>query len=126
MSKQKFFKCNLCGNLVGIITDNGAPLVCCGSKMAELIPNIVDAAEEKHLPQVSASGDSVEVQVGSVLHPMSAEHHIAFVYVETEQGGQRKKFKIDGEPKTSFLFADDKPVAYYAYCNLHGLWKVEA
>jgi superoxide reductase len=75
---------------------------------------------------VSASGDGAEVQVGSVPHPMSAEHHIAFVYVETEQGGQRKKFKIDGEPKTSFLFADDKPVAYYAYCNLHGLWKVEA
>ena len=27
--------------------------------------------------------------------------------------------------KLSFSFANDKPIAVYAYCNLHGLWKTE-
>jgi len=45
--------------------------------------------------------------------------------VETENGGQRKRLKVGDEPKESFCVANDKPVAVYAYCNLHGLWKTE-
>ena len=29
------------------------------------------------------------------------------------------------EPNASFDLGDDKAVAVYAYCNLHGLWKTE-
>ena len=28
-------------------------------------------------------------------------------------------------PTVTFALADEKPVAAYAYCNLHGLWKKE-
>ena len=122
---HRFFICKHCGNLVGVIDDHAAPLVCCGEKMTELIPNTVEAAVEKHLPAVTVSADSIAVQVGSVLHPMEEAHHIAFVYVQTERGGQRKSFEIGEEPKATFSFADDKPIAVFAYCNLHGLWKTE-
>jgi len=91
--------------------------------MTELVPNTVEASTEKHIPAVTATSDSLSVQVGSVPHPMEDGHHIAFVYVETEQGGQRKCLKPGMEPKCSFSFADDKPVAVYAFCNLHGLWE---
>jgi superoxide reductase len=123
--KQKVLICRHCGNIVGLISDKGAPLVCCGEHMAELVPNTVDASVEKHLPTVTLLVDSIDVQIGSVPHPMEDAHHIAFVYVETEQGGQRKRLKAGEEPKLSFRFLDDIPVAVYAYCNLHGLWKVE-
>ena len=56
---------------------------------------------------------------------MTEEHHIAFVYVESERGGQRKALNPGEEPKLTFSFSDDKPIAVYAYCNLHGLWKTD-
>jgi len=103
----------------------GAPLSCCGEKMAELVPNIVEASQEKHLPVVEIDSGTVTVSVGSVPHPMGEEHHIAFVYLETQKGGQRKSLKIGEEPVVKFALADDVAIAAYAYCNLHGLWKTE-
>jgi len=105
--------------------DKGVPVVCCGEKMTELVPNTAEASTEKHLPSVTASVNSIEVQVGSTAHPMEEAHNIEFVYVSTEQGGQRKRLKTGAEPGCGFSFVDDKPVAVYAFCNLHGLWKTE-
>ena len=123
--KQKFFLCRHCGNMIGLIKDEGIPMVCCGEDMMELVPNTVEASTEKHLPDVTVSGDKIIVQIGIVPHPMEDAHHITFVYVESENGGQRKCMAIGKEPKVSFSFIDDKPLAVYAYCNLHGLWKTE-
>ena len=123
--KQKFFICKHCGNMAGLINNKGVPMVCCGEKMTELIPNTVEASVEKHLPVVTVSGKNIGVKVGGVAHPMEEAHHIAFVYVETERGGQRKCLKAGEAPALTFSFSDDKPVAVYAYCNLHGLWKAE-
>ena len=123
--KQKFFICKHCKNLIGLIENKGVPIVCCGDNMTELIPNTVDASGEKHLPEVTASGDNIKVQVGSVPHPMVEEHYIHFIYVETERGGQRKCLKPGDQPSTEFSFVNDKPVAVYEYCNLHGLWKTQ-
>jgi len=122
---KRFFICDHCGNLSGLICDKGVPLVCCGQKMTELVPNTVEASTEKHLPSVTASVNSIDVQVGSVPHPMEDGHYIDFIFVETERGGQRKRLKAGADPKCSFCFADDKPLAVYALCNLHGLWKTE-
>ena len=123
--KQKFYICKHCGNMIGLIEDKGVPMMCCGEEMTELVANTVEASAEKHLPDISVSGDSICVKVGSVPHPMEEAHHISFVYIETERGGQRKCLKIGEDPKLSFCFSDDKPVAVYAYCNLHGIWKTE-
>ncbi|WP_010244373.1 desulfoferrodoxin family protein [Acetivibrio cellulolyticus] len=124
-SKQKFFVCKHCGNLIGMIENKGVPMICCGEKMNELIPNTVEASVEKHLPVISAIGNKIEVAIGSISHPMEEAHHIDFVYVETECGGQRKCLKIGDTPRAVFSFEEDKPIAVYAYCNLHGLWKTE-
>ena len=123
--KQRFFVCKHCGNMIGLIEDKGVPMECCGEIMTELVANTAEASVEKHLPDVTADGDSICVKVGSVAHPMEEAHYISFVYVETERGGQRKCLKIGEEPQASFCFVDDKPLAVYAYCNLHGLWKTE-
>ncbi len=121
--EQKFFICKHCGNLVGMIHNAGVKIICCGEPMTELVPNTTDAAGEKHLPVVEVSGKQVTVSVGSVPHPMTEEHHIAWVYLQTAKGGQRKSLPVGGEPKVTFLLEDDEPVAAFAYCNLHGLWK---
>ena len=122
---QKFFLCKHCGNLTGLINNKGVPMVCCGELMTELVPNTAEASVEKHLPEVTADRGGVTVKVGSAPHPMEEAHHIAFVYVETARGGQRKALKPGEAPALTFALADDTPVAVYAYCNLHGLWKTE-
>jgi superoxide reductase len=40
--KAKFYICEHCGNLVTTIHNAGVPLVCCGEKMKELLPNTVE------------------------------------------------------------------------------------
>ena len=122
---SKFFICKLCGNLAGLIVASGAPMSCCGQEMTELTPNTVEASVEKHLPEVTVKGDAIEVKVGSAPHPMEEAHYIMFVYVAGEKSGQRKCLKAGDAPEVSFSFVNDKPVAVYAYCNLHGLWKTE-
>ena len=121
--KEKFFICRICGNQVGMIHDSGAPLVCCGQKMEALVVNTVDASYEKHLPHITVENGTVHVNVGSVDHPMIPEHYIEWIYLETEKGGQLKPLKPEEAPRASFCVGDDKPLAAYAYCNLHGLWK---
>ena len=92
----------------------------------ELVAGSTDAAQEKHVPVVTKKCKTVKVDVGSVAHPMSAEHLIEWVALETEQGYQLKKLLADGVPACTFTLADgDKAVAVYAFCNLHGLWKTE-
>ncbi len=123
--KAKFYICRHCGNLIGLINDAGVPMVCCGEKMDALVPNTTDAAGEKHLPVVAFENGVLTVNVGEVAHPMTEAHYIAWVYVETENGGQRKALKPNDAPTVSFCMGDDKPLAVYAYCNLHGLWKTD-
>lgn len=125
MSENRFCICRHCGNIVGMIHDAGVPLMCCGKKMEQLEPGIVEASTEKHLPVVTVGEGAVKVDVGSVFHPMTEEHSIIWVYLQTDRGGQRKSLSPGSEPTVTFALADEQPVAVYAYCNLHGLWMTE-
>jgi len=124
--QQKFYVCKHCGNMIGFINNSGAPLVCCGEKMTELVPNTTDASQEKHVPVVAVEGNRVSVSIGSAPHPMLEEHYILWVYLQTKNGGQRKVLAPGEQPHVEFLLTeDDEPQITYAYCNLHGLWKTE-
>lgn len=123
----KFFICKHCGNLIGLIHDSGVPVICCGEPMTELAANTTDASKEKHVPVIETASGTVTVKVGSVPHPMTEEHSIQWIYLLTEQGGQRKCLSPGSEPQAVFaLTHGDKALAAFAYCNLHGLWKAEA
>lgn len=121
----KFLLCEHCGNLAGVIHDAGVPMMCCGQKMKVLEPNTVEAGGEKHLPVVTVEEGAVYVNVGSVNHPMTPEHFIQWIYVQTEHGGQRRALEPGDDPGVTFSLGGDKAVAVYAYCNLHGLWMTE-
>jgi superoxide reductase len=121
-----FWRCNHCGNIAEKIVNAGVPMICCGEKMQELIPNTVEASVEKHLPAVQKIDEcTIKVEVGSAPHPMIDEHHIVFIYLETENGGGYVMLDTNGKPEAEFCTCADKPVAAYAYCNLHGMWKTE-
>lgn len=121
MCETKFFICEHCGNIVGMIHSAGVPLMCCGQKMTKLEAGVKEASKEKHIPVVTVNNNLVTVTVGEVVHPMTEEHSILWVYLQTDKGGQRKC--LNGDATVTFALTDEKPVAAYAYCNLHGLWK---
>lgn len=125
MCENRFYICEHCGNIIGLIHDAGVPMMCCGKKMKQLEPGIVEASHEKHIPVVTVDGNTVNVVIGSVLHPMTEEHSITWVYLQTNRGGQRKCLAAGSKPEVAFALCDEEPVAVYAYCNLHGLWKAE-
>ncbi len=125
MKNTKFYVCPHCGNIVEMVNDAGVKPFCCGHKMEELVPNTVEASGEKHVPAVTVTDKTVEVNVGTVDHPMLDVHWIEWVQLETEKGSSRKYLNPGEAPKVSFALEDDKPLAVYAYCNLHGLWKTE-
>ena len=124
-SNSKFYVCERCGNLVGMIHESGVPMMCCGQKMTKIEAGVVEASHEKHIPVATVEGSTVTVNVGSIEHPMVSEHSILWVYLQTDKGGQRKCLEVGKPPIVTFALADEKPVAVYAYCNLHGLWMAE-
>ena len=122
--ETKFFICETCGNIITFVENKGVPVMCCGKKMKELIPGTVDAALEKHVPDVPIDGNVVTVKVGSVEHPMLEQHYIQFIYLQTTTGCQMKKLHPGEKPEATFVLAEGEQVeAVYEYCNLHGLWK---
>ena len=124
-NNKKFYICEKCGNVVEMIHASGVNPHCCGQKMSVIEAGVVEASREKHVPEVELLDGKVKVTVGSVLHPMAEEHSILWVYLETDKGGHRKHLEVGKEPVVYFALDNEKPVAVYAYCNLHGLWKKE-
>ncbi len=121
--QTRFYICRHCGNVIEKVHDAGVPVVCCGERMEALVPNTVEASEEKHLPVVTVQDGEVHVNVGSADHPMVDGHYIQWIVLETENGSQRRVLKPGDPPGVTFALGNEKAVAVYAYCNLHGLWK---
>ena len=120
---NKFYVCSHCGNIIEMVKNVGVPVFCCGERMEALTPNSTDAAGEKHVPVVERKGKEIVVNVGEVAHPMTEEHLIQWIYLETDKGSQIKHLSAQDAPQVTFNIGDEKPVAVYEYCNLHGLWK---
>ncbi len=117
----EFYRCQVCGNIVVLIHKGGGTLTCCGKEMTKLTANSVDAAQEKHVPAVTREGGKLKVQVGSVLHPMTAEHYIQWIALVSGGKVEFRFLKPGDEPKAEF--DEVKSGEIYEYCNLHGLWK---
>lgn len=126
----KFYLCPICGNVVVKIEDSGVTPNCCGKEMIELEPGTADASAEKHVPVIEHLNDcTVAVKVGSEPHPMTNQHHIIFIWLETVHGGQLRYLSkgdvIAKEARAEFCTCQDRITAVYEYCNLHGLWKYD-
>lgn len=124
---MKFFRCKLCGQIVGMIKETGVPMICCGEEMEEIVPlTKEEGLTEKHVPVFKVSNNKVITNIGSIPHPTTSEHHIEWVALVTSKGNQRKCLKPGDAPSVMFMIDDDEEVQeIYAYCNLHSLWKAK-
>lgn len=119
----RFYKCNICGNVIGLIDGDARRMTCCGQPLENLTANTVDASVEKHTPVVEVKGENIVVKVGSVEHPMTEEHYIMWVAVMN--GNETTRVRLNPNDKPEVTLPYKKGSTVYAYCNLHGLWATE-
>lgn len=120
--KLEIYKCEVCGNIVEVYHVGGGPLACCGQPMKLMEENTTDAATEKHVPVIEKIDGGYKVSVGSVAHPMTAEHYIQWVELITEFG-VLTAFLNPGDDPVAYFHTEAKEVTAREYCNLHGHWK---
>jgi superoxide reductase len=123
MAKRlEIYKCEVCGNIVEVLHGGDGALICCGKPMRLFRENTTDAAKEKHVPVIEKMAGGYKVQVGSVPHPMTAEHWIEWIELLADGAAYRKFLEPGDAPEATFAIAATHVTAR-EYCNLHGLWK---
>lgn len=123
IDSMNFYKCKDCDS---VFMEMGKPATTCRDGSMELLSaNSTDAATEKHVPVVSLEDGMVVVRIGSVPHPMTEEHYIEWVFIESAGGGTFYNLNPGDVPEAIFPMKAEEVEAVYIYCNLHGLWKAK-
>lgn len=122
---KEFYICKVCGNLVEVVLEGGGELVCCKQPMIGLEANTVEASLEKHIPVLELKEGIANVKIGSIAHPMTEDHYISWIYIKYDGLSQRFMLRPGMGPEVNFYVSDAKEIEVYAYCNLHGLWKIK-
>lgn len=124
--KVTFYTCNSCKTVVEVVGNSLGTMTCCGVPMEKLMPNTVDASWEKHVPIVTVVDGKINIKTGSISHPMNVEHYIEWIIVAYGNRVNRYHLQPGDEPIATFCSKnpDMGDLEVYAYCNIHGLWKV--
>jgi len=120
--KLGIYKCSVCGNIVEVLHGGAGQLVCCGQPMKNLTEKTADKGQEKHVPVIEKIDGGVKVKVGSVPHPMEAEHYIEWIEILAEEKAYRQFLKPTDAPEAEFAVAAEEVIAR-EHCSIHGLWK---
>lgn len=118
-----FYRCPICGNIIGLIEGDINHMRCCGKEMELMVANSVDASQEKHVPVYEKVEDEIVVKVGEIEHPMEKDHYI--VWIAQVSDNQTTRIRLYPEQDTTVRFKYIPKSIIYAYCNKHGLWKTE-
>lgn len=118
-----FYRCPICGNVIELVDGDINHMRCCGQEMELMVANTQDAAVEKHVPVYEKVEDEIVVKVGEVDHPMEKDHYIMWVAQVNDNQVSRVTLYPEQGINVRFKYIPNSTI--YAYCNKHGLWKVE-
>lgn len=119
---MQIYKCNVCGNIVEVLSSGVGTLVCCNQPMELLEEKVEEKGMEKHVPVIERGDGEVRVKVGSIPHPMEENHYIMWIELIVGDRVYRKHLKPGDKPEAVFEVGEGE-VKAREYCNLHGLWK---
>ena len=115
MLRTCFYVCPVCGN---VIHATGSALIsCCG---ITLPPLQVEEPDGEHLIRLTRDADEYFAEM---THPMAKQHYISFLAAVSDQGIQMIKLYPEGPAETRFKSGRVKRI--YAYCNRHGLFRLD-
>ena len=121
--KREIYKCEICGNIVEVLHEGPGELVCCGQPMKKMEEKQNEEGfNEKHIPVIEDSENEIIVKIGEVEHPMTEEHYIEWIELETKEEIFRKHLSPNQKPEITFKRPEGKITKVRSYCNLHGLW----
>lgn len=120
--KLEVYKCIICGNIVEVLHGGAGELVCCDQPMEKLVAKTADEGKEKHVPVIENIDGGVKVKVGSVAHPMEADHHIEWIEILADGKAYRQFLNPGDAPEAEFAVRADK-ISAREHCNKHGMWE---
>lgn len=120
--KLEVYKCVVCGNIVEVLHSGAGELVCCGKPMENLVAKTADEGREKHVPVIEKIEGGIKVKVGSVAHPMEAEHYIEWIEIIADGKAYRQFLNPGVAPEAEFAVEAVK-VSAREFCNKHGMWE---
>ena len=120
--KLEVYKCAACGNIVEVLHGGVGELVCCGKPMEKLVAKTADEGREKHVPVIEKIEGGIKVKVGSVPHPMEAEHYIEWIEVIADGKAYRQFLNPGDAPEAEFA-VEAGQVSARELCNKHGMWE---
>lgn len=123
--RGQVYKCNICGNIVEVLTAGGGTLVCCGQPMERLKEKTQDEGKEKHVPVVENADGKMKVKIGTIPHPMEKEHFIEWIEIIADSKSYREYLKPGDRPEAEFCIRASNAIAR-EHCNVHGLWEVRS
>lgn len=123
MDPKLFYQCNDCNGV--LLEMNGTLSQYCDHSQILLTTNAVEASKQKHLPVLDFSDHKLHVKVGSAPHPMTMDHSILWIFVQTRNGGQYTQLTPEDLPEATFMVLESDVLRVYAYCDVHGLWMVD-
>lgn len=127
-TRGQIYKCNVCGIVTAVLESGAGEPVCCGQPMELQQPRSEPPRADTHLPVVRVDGDAVVVTVGRQPHPMEPKHAIAWIELIAGPTSLRRFLAPGDRPEVRFRLDGPVPTTVSArqFCNLHGLWQVEA
>ena len=123
MANIKFYRCDVCSNIMVLLLKKGVKKACCGQNMTVLEPNSTDGAHEEHIPVINRDNGTIHVKVGETPHPMLPEHYIEIITIDAADKTEIAYLAPGKEPKADFT--DNGSGTVYEFCSVHGLWKFD-
>jgi len=117
----EILKCTICGKICMVVHNGSGTSVCCDQPMERQVEQGEDPGKEKHVPVIVKTQTGIQVKVGEIPHPMTAEHHIQWIEVIDGSSLSVKGLQPGDIPTKEFALTDPS-VKVRAYCNKHGLW----
>lgn len=115
MARSRLYVCPVCGNVIQSCGE--AVVSCCGITLPAQESELADG---EHAIKLELVEDEYFV---SVSHPMTKEHYISFVMAVSDQRVQLVKFYPEQGAEARFKI--DGVKFLYAYCNRHGLFRLD-
>lgn len=100
----RFYKCPVCGNVIGLIHGEAERITCCGKPMELMVANTADAATEKHVPVYTKAGTDIIVRVGEAEHPMEEDHYIMWIAQVTDNSTTRVRLSPGKPAEATFPY----------------------
>ena len=115
MKKVLFYTCPVCGNVIQ--TTGQAVISCCG---ITLPPLEAEENDDEHAFTIQTVEDEYFI---SLDHPMTKDHYISFIAAVYDNGVEFIKLYPESAAQARFKISRAK--FFVAYCNHHGLFKVD-